>query len=52
MFGTPDSIIEKLNRNRELGVDAFIYLASMGLGHDEQKRSLETFARVVVPAFA
>lgn len=52
MFGTADEVIAKLQRYEELGVDAFIYYASMGLGLKEQKRSLELFCSEVVPAFS
>jgi alkanesulfonate monooxygenase SsuD/methylene tetrahydromethanopterin reductase-like flavin-dependent oxidoreductase (luciferase family) len=52
MFGTPDEVIAKLEPYRALGVDAFIYYASLGLGQAEQKRSLELFCNEVVPAFA
>jgi alkanesulfonate monooxygenase SsuD/methylene tetrahydromethanopterin reductase-like flavin-dependent oxidoreductase (luciferase family) len=51
MFGSPDEVIAKLKRYQELGVDAFIYYASMGLGHREQKRSLELFCSEVMPTF-
>ncbi len=51
MFGSPDDVIAKLKRYEDLGVDAFIYYASMGLGHAEQKRSLELFCKEVMPAF-
>lgn len=51
MFGTPDEIIEKLKPYEALGVDEFIYYASLGLGHKEQKRSLELFISEVMPAF-
>jgi alkanesulfonate monooxygenase SsuD/methylene tetrahydromethanopterin reductase-like flavin-dependent oxidoreductase (luciferase family) len=51
MFGTPDEIIEKLKRYEALGVDEFLYFASMGLGLKEQKRSLELFCTEVIPAF-
>ena len=52
MFGTPDAVIEKLKSYADLGVDEFIYYASLGLGHKEQKRSLELFINEVMPAFA
>jgi alkanesulfonate monooxygenase SsuD/methylene tetrahydromethanopterin reductase-like flavin-dependent oxidoreductase (luciferase family) len=52
MFGSPDQVIEKLKRYQTYGVDAFIYYASMGLGRDQQKRSLELFCKDVMPAFA
>jgi len=52
MFGTPGEIIEKLKPYEELGVDEFIYYASLGLGHKEQKRSLELFCSEVMPAFS
>ncbi len=52
MFGTPDEVIAKLKLYEALGVDAFIYYASLGLGLAEQKRSLELFCKEVIPAFA
>ena len=52
MFGTPDEVIAKLKPYQALGVDEFIYYASMGLGLKEQKRSLELFIKEVMPAFA
>lgn len=51
MFGTPDEVIAKLKPYEELGIDAFIYYASLGLGMAEQKRSLELFVNEVIPAF-
>ena len=51
MFGTPDTVIEKLKSYEALGVDAFIYYASMGLEPEVQKRSLETFIDTVMPEF-
>jgi flavin-dependent trigonelline monooxygenase, oxygenase component len=52
MFGTPDEVIAKLKEYQALGVDEFIYYASLGLGLKEQKRSLELFCKEVIPAFA
>ncbi len=52
MFGSPEQVIGKLKRYEALGVDQFIYYASMGLGHKEQKRSMELFCSEVIPAFA
>ncbi len=52
MFGSPETVIAKLNRYQALGVNEFIYYASMGLGHAEQKRSLKLFCDEVMPAFA
>ena len=51
MFGSPDVVIDKLKRYEALGVDAFIYYASMGLGLDEQRRSMDPFVKEVMPAF-
>ncbi len=51
MFGSPEAVLEKLRRYEALGVNDFIYYASMGLGHDAQKRSLKLFCDEVVPAF-
>lgn len=52
MFGTPDEVIAKLKLYQAIGVDEFIYYASLGLGLKEQKRSLELFCKEVIPAFA
>ena len=52
MFGSPDVVIEKLKAYEALGVDDFIYYASMGLDMDRQKRSLELFCEEVLPAFS
>ena len=52
MFGSPDAVITKLKAYETLGVDDFIYYASMGLGQEQQKRSLELFCKEVLPAFA
>ena len=35
-----------------LGVDAFIYYASMGMDMDQQKESLKLFIEKVMPAYA
>lgn len=52
MFGAPDILIEKLKGYEGIGVDAFIYYASMGLGMDQQRRSLHLFIDEVMPAFS
>ena len=52
MFGSPDQVIAKLKAHQALGVDAFIYYASMGLSMAEQKRSMQLFCDEVMPAFA
>ena len=52
MFGSPDTVIDKLRIYDELGVDQFIYYASMGLSHEAQKRSLRLFCDEVIPALA
>ena len=51
MFGSPDTVIEKLKVYERLGVDEYIYYASMGLDRAAQKRSLELFCNEVIPAF-
>ncbi len=51
MFGTPETVIAKLRQYQALGVDAFIYYASMGLDMDVQKRSLKLFIDQVMPEF-
>ena len=52
MFGTRDEVIAKLKPYQALGVDAFIYYASMGLDMGTQKRSLQNFIDHVMPEFA
>ena len=52
MFGTPETVVGKLRNYETLGVDAFIYCASMGLGMEEQKRSMRLFINEVMPEFA
>lgn len=52
MFGDPQTVIAKLQQYQSLGVDAFIYYASMGLDMDVQKRSLQSFIDHVMPEFA
>ena len=52
MFGTPDIVVEKLKQYQALGVDAFIYYASMGLDMDVQERSLRLFIEKVMPEFS
>lgn len=52
MFGTPEQVVEKLKKYEALGVDSFIYYASLGLGHAEQKHSLELFCNDVMPEFS
>lgn len=49
MFGSPETAIAKLKRYQGLGVNEFIYYASMGLDHDAQKRSLRMFCNEVMP---
>ena len=52
MFGSPETVIAKLHKYKALGVDAFIYYASMGLDMDVQKRSMKLFINSVMPEFA
>ena len=51
LFGTPDEVIDKLRLYEEIGVDEFIYYASLGLEHKEQLRSMQLFINEVIPAF-
>ena len=51
MFGSPETVIEKIKIYEQLGVDEFIYYASMGLSHAAQKRSLKLFCDEVIPEF-
>ncbi len=50
-FGSPETVIEKVKAYEELGVDAFIYYASMGLDLERQKRSFKLFCEEVKSAF-
>ena len=52
MFGSPDVVIKKLKRYEKLGVDQYIYYASMGLDMESQKKSMELFCKEVIPEFA
>jgi alkanesulfonate monooxygenase SsuD/methylene tetrahydromethanopterin reductase-like flavin-dependent oxidoreductase (luciferase family) len=52
VFGSPEAVVEKLKKYEALGVDAFIYYASMGLDPDVAKRSLNLFINEVMPEFA
>ncbi|MFT6119905.1 MAG: alkanesulfonate monooxygenase SsuD [Yoonia sp.] len=51
MFGSPEIVIEKIKIYEDLGVDEYIYYASLGLSPDAQKRSLKLFCDEVIPAF-
>lgn len=51
-FGSPQEVIGKLRAYEDLGVDSFIYYASMGLDMEVQKRSLDLFITQVMPEFA
>lgn len=52
MFGTPEEVRGKLEGYQALGVDTFLYFTSFGLDREIERRSLELFAREVMPAFA
>lgn len=51
-FGSPDTVVEKLKQYQTLGMDSFIYYASMGLPLDVQKRSMQLFINEVMPEFS
>ena len=52
MFGSPEQVVAKLKSYDALGVDGFLYYASMGLGMENQKRSLQLFIDEVMPEFS
>ena len=52
LFGNPDEVVTKLKHYESLGVDDFIYYASMGLDQEEQKKSLKLFIDEVMPEFS
>ncbi len=51
IFGSPDEVVTKLKAYEALGIDAFIYYASMGLDPAVQLRSLQLFIDRVMPEF-
>lgn len=51
MLGSADQVIGKLRQYEAIGVDAFIYYASMGLDMARQKKSLRLFIEEVMPEF-
>lgn len=51
LFGSPSQVLEKLKLYEDLGLDGFIYYASMGMDMDQQKRSLQLFIDKVIPEF-
>lgn len=51
VLGHPDQVIGKLRQYEAIGVDAFIYYASMGLDMERQKQSLRLFIDKVLPEF-
>ena len=51
LFGSPDTVIEKLKKYQELGVDEFIYYASMGMDMGAQKRAMKLFCDEIIPEF-
>ena len=52
MFGTPDEVVKKMALYQELGIDSYIYYASMGMDMAQQKRSFALFIDKVMPHFA
>jgi alkanesulfonate monooxygenase SsuD/methylene tetrahydromethanopterin reductase-like flavin-dependent oxidoreductase (luciferase family) len=48
-FGDPAQVAAKVALYRDLGVDAFVYYASMGMDMEGQKRSLQLFIDKVIP---
>ena len=51
VFGTPDEVIEKIERSRAAGLEHFLYAESLGLEHRVAVRSLELFFEHVIPHF-
>ena len=51
VFGTPEEVIEKIERDRAAGVTHFLYGASFALDHRTAVRSLELFCERVMPHF-
>ena len=51
ILGHPEQVVAKLRKYESLGVDAFMYYASMGLDMEQQKKSLRLFIDEVMPEF-
>jgi alkanesulfonate monooxygenase SsuD/methylene tetrahydromethanopterin reductase-like flavin-dependent oxidoreductase (luciferase family) len=51
-FGSPAQVADKLKMYETIGVDSFMYYASMGMDMDQQKRSLRLFIDNVMPHFS
>lgn len=51
VFGTPDQVIEKLEKYEEAGVDHYLYGACFGMPHDFTVKSLQLFCSEVIPHF-
>ena len=51
-FGTPEAVTANLRADAALGVDAYIWYASMGMETAQQKRALPLFTGEVMPGFA
>ncbi len=52
IFGSPAQVVDKLKMYEGIGVDSFMYYASMGMHMDQQKRSLRLFIDKVMPHFS
>lgn len=52
MFGDAQTVIDKLRRYESMGINSYIYYASMGLDMEIQKRSLQSFIDKVMPEFS
>ena len=52
MFGNPDTVVQKLRQYEAVGINSFIYYASMGLDMEVQRRSLRLFIDKVMPQFS
>jgi len=51
LIGTPETLIPRLQRYRELGIDEVGLWLDNGRPHAEKRAALELFIREVVPAF-
>ena len=51
MFGSAAQVVDKLGAYQDIGLDGFIYYASMGLDMPRQKASLQNFIENVMPHF-
>lgn len=51
VIGTPDTVIERLERYQSMGYDQYSFWIDNGMPFDKKRKSLELFINEVMPAF-